>query len=309
MKKLILDTDLLNEMDDQFALAYLLSYLKKFENEYKLAAITVAPFNPSLYLKIENKKEAMELSKKEIEKILKLCYSNYPVYLGSSDYLKDNKTIYNDAIENIIKIVENSKEIVTILCIACPTNIAIAIKKAPHIAKKIEVVWLGGNGIEFPDNQEFNLMQDLDSVKILLESDAKITIIPARPVSSALFLSKEVSEKYIKPCGAIGQYLNSLIEKFSKQRNGSGRRLWDIGVIYEYFNREYVKEKILTEPFRSPIIYHEKNGVTLSENFNYKFNNGNKKTNFVVYLDTEIIIDDLIKNIKFLSKTEDKLHE
>lgn len=301
MKQLILDTDLLNEMDDQFALVYLISNLKMYKNNYKLEAITVAPFNPSFYLKIEDKKKAMEFSKIEIEKILNLCNAKYPVYIGSNEYLGRAKNYNNDAVLKIIDIVENSKENVVILCIACLTNIAMALKKAPHIASKIEVVWLGGNGLEFQDNSEFNFIQDVDAVKLMLESGIKITIIPARPVSSALFLSKEVSEKYVKPCGKIGQYLNNLIKDFSKQRCGSGRRLWDVGVIYEYFNRDLAREKLATEPFRSPIVYKEKTGVKIQDNYNYEFNSGNNSVNFVAYLDTEIIIDDLIKKINYLN--------
>lgn len=301
MKKLILDTDLLNEMDDQFALAYLTSIIKQQADKYKLEAITVAPFNPSLHLKINNIEKTMQLSKIEIEKILNLCNAKFPVYLGSNKYLKDAKNFNNEAVNKIIEIVENSNEIVTILCIACPTNVAMAIKKAPHITNKLEIVWLGGNGLGFTDNSEFNLMQDIESVNIILESDIKTTIIPARPVSSAIFLSKEISEKYIKPCGAIGEYLDKLIVDFSKPRLGSGRRLWDIGVIYEYFNREFAKEKLLTESFRSPIVYKEKIGVKLDDNLNYVFNCGNKPTNFVCYLDTEMVIDDLIRNIQYIN--------
>lgn len=309
MKDLILDTDLLNEMDDQFALAYLISIIKQNNNNYDLKAITIAPFDPSLHLKINNFRKGMELSKSEIEKILKLCNAKYPVYLGSDKYLKDSNDYNNDAVSKIINIVEKSKGTVVILCIACPTNIAMALKKAPHIASKIEIVWVGGNGLEFPDNSEFNLMQDVDAVKVILKSDASITIIPARPVSSALFLSKEVSEKYIKPCGKIGKYLNKLLCDFSKQRYGSGRRLWDVGAIYEYFNRKQAKEKLLTDPFRSPIVYKQKVGVKVKDDYNYEFNHGDKIINFVTYLDTEIIIDDLIKKIKYLNNEGEEENE
>lgn len=309
MKKLILDTDLLNEMDDQFALAYLISNLKMYNYKYKLEAITVAPFNPSLYLKIKDKKKAMEFSKNEIEKILRLCNAQFPVYLGSDQYIKDARDYNNDGVLKIIDIVEKSKEKVNILCIACPTNIAMALKKAPHIASNIEVVWLGGNGLEFSDNSEFNLIQDIDAVKLMLASGVKITIVPARPVSSALFLSQEVSEKYIKPCGEIGQYLNKLVKDFSKQRYGSGRRLWDVGVIYEYFNRDFAKEKLITEPFRSPIVYKEKVGVKIKDDYNYIFNSGNNSVNFVTYLDTEIVIDDLIQKIYYLNIEGEKENE
>ncbi len=44
-KKIILDTDMYNEIDDQFALTYLIKSLDIFE----LEAITIAPFSKSGY--------------------------------------------------------------------------------------------------------------------------------------------------------------------------------------------------------------------------------------------------------------------
>ena len=44
-KKIILDTDMFNEIDDQFALTYLMKSLDVFD----LEAITIAPFSKSGY--------------------------------------------------------------------------------------------------------------------------------------------------------------------------------------------------------------------------------------------------------------------
>ena len=261
MKNLILDTDILNEMDDQFAIAYLIWYLKQYKNEYSLEAITVAPFDPSKYLKTNDKKQAMILAKKEIEKIFNLTNFKCPIYLGSDKYLNETADRNFEAVDKIIEIVKSSNNKVTILGIACATNIAMTIQKCPEIADKLEIVWLGGNSLAFPDNNEFNLLQDSKAVNIILNSKAKLTIIPARSVSSALFLSKEVSEKFILPNGSIGKYLHNLIVDFAKNRKGAGRRVWDIACIYELFNHDYAMEKLKIESFRSPIVYWVRIGV------------------------------------------------
>ena len=46
MKDVILDTDLYNEIDDQFALAYIL----KSKDKIKLNAVTLAPFTKKNFL-------------------------------------------------------------------------------------------------------------------------------------------------------------------------------------------------------------------------------------------------------------------
>lgn len=55
-KKVILNTDMFNEVDDQFALTYLIKSLDVFE----LEAITIAPFSKSGYANTRPLKKAQK---------------------------------------------------------------------------------------------------------------------------------------------------------------------------------------------------------------------------------------------------------
>ena len=81
----ILDTDTFNELDDQFAVAYLIRSTEKLN----VKALFAAPFSNPDY---KTPKEGMERSYEEIYKILDLLDETKPVYKGSDAYLPDEKT-------------------------------------------------------------------------------------------------------------------------------------------------------------------------------------------------------------------------
>lgn len=142
-----------NEIDDQFALTYLIKSLDVFD----LQAITIAPFSKSGYANTMTIEEGTEKSYETTLKILDLL--NKPefkslVYKGATKYFKDSEDD-NDAVNKIIEIAKKNEK-PSILAIGAITNVALAIKKAPEIICKIKVVWLGGNTFLTKDNSEFN---------------------------------------------------------------------------------------------------------------------------------------------------------
>lgn len=133
----ILDTDINNECDDHFALAYML----KYQNLFNIEAITIAPYINSSNDIIE---EGINKSYQEVCKIcdwLKFDITN-KVFKGSTDYVSNGYNSSNEAVKKIIEIaLKNEKTY--IVAIGAITNIAIAISKEPNIINKIEVIWLG----------------------------------------------------------------------------------------------------------------------------------------------------------------------
>jgi len=288
---LVLDTDILNEMDDQFALAYLLAELK-CNPSLCLDAITIAPFDSSHYLRTDTA-NAMQLAKQAVQHICALCAFDCPIFVGSAAYMHQTNQCENEAADAMVRLAKQHDSLV-ILGIGCATNIGMAVAKCPEIASKLEVVWLGGNGIGMASNKEFNLQQDLLACNTMLRLIKDVTIVPARPVSSHLFLSAEVSQAHLLPLGKLGAYLHHLIVSYKKNRFGAGRRLWDVGVIYEFCHRE----QNLTQPsmlsFRSPIDYVIKRGVQVDSNCHYLFDCHAHYTRFVTYLDTEQVLHTMI---------------
>lgn len=294
---IVLDTDILNEMDDQFALAYLIAELKS-NPTLCLDAITIAPFDSSHYLRTDTQ-SAMQQAKQEVQKIQNLCAFYCPVLLGSAQYMHQTNNYNNQAVDAIINLANKHDKLV-ILGIGCATNIGMAVAKCPQIASKLQVVWLGGNGIGMANNKEFNLQQDILAFNTMLQQIKHVTIVPARPVSSHLFLSAEVSQKHILPLGKLGAYLHNLIVAYKKDRFGAGRRLWDVGVIYEYCNRETNLQQNNVLSHRCPIEYDVKRGVQADDACNYKFDCHTNSTTFVTYLDTEQVLHSMICSLQKL---------
>jgi len=151
----VLDTDTYNEVDDQFALAYAL-----LSPRVDLKAVLAAPYYNN---RSDSPADGMEKSYQEILKILDLL--KYPgdgmAWRGSPNYLPAPKTpVDSPAARRLIELALAAEQPLQVLSIGCATNIASALLLEPAIADKI-VVWLGGHDRDWPDTNEFNLMQDV----------------------------------------------------------------------------------------------------------------------------------------------------
>ena len=169
-KKVILDTDTYNEIDDQYALSYLLQSFDAVE----LIGVTAVPFHN---WKSESYADGMERSYQEILNVVSLTKPDFdvPVFRGSTERLKDTKTpVSSPAADFIIEqAMACQNEPLYILGIGALTNIASALLKEPAIQDKIVVVWLGCNEIELDGNAgEFNLDQDYNC--LLYTSSRKV---------------------------------------------------------------------------------------------------------------------------------------
>jgi len=241
-RNIILDTDMYNEVDDQFALTYL---MKSLDN-INLQAITIAPFSKSGYAEDLSLEDGINKSYETTINILKMLNKEEyidKVFKGATKYFSDNDED-NDATDKIIELV-NKNKFTTIIGIGAITNIALAIKKDPSIINKIEVIWLGGNSFLSKQNREFNFYQDIEGVRFVFESKVKLTIIPCRNVASHLTTTKYELEHYIGNT-EIGKYLiNTMINcKKDYYQNeidsyGSSKTIWDLSAIAYIINKDW----------------------------------------------------------------------
>ena len=127
----VLDTDTYNEIDDQFALAYLLSSKEKLNTK----AIYAAPF---FNARSNGAEEGMEKSYAEIKKILSFMKESVDAFKGSKSYLHDENTpVESDAADDLIKRAKSysAEKPLYVVAIGAITNIASALIKAPEIAE------------------------------------------------------------------------------------------------------------------------------------------------------------------------------
>ena len=276
---IILDTDTYNECDDQFALSYLI----KSKDLFNIEAITVAPYS---HTKRDVKvRDGQELSYNEIKKICNWLNfeTNNKVFKGSMDYIQNGYDETNDAVNKIIEIaLKNNKTY--ILGIGAITNIALAIKKEPKIIKKIEIIWLGGNELGYKDNLEYNFRQDVEAVKIVFESKAKLTILPCKNIVSELRIDINTLKKYLENKSELCNYL---IERFYNDGYHGvqeSRVIWDISVIAYMINKNWFEMKQISCP-------------NISEDTSYEETDNRHNINFVTKLDRNKIYEDLFNKL------------
>lgn len=275
----ILDTDTYNECDDQFALTYLI----KHQDIFDIDAITTAPYSHhTIYISAP---DSQELSYNEARKICKYFgFDEDKVFKGSTNYLQCGYSDDNDAVNKIIEIA-NKNDKTCILGIAAPTNIALAIKKDPSIVDKIEIVWLGGNALDYENNTEYNFRQDLDAVRTMFNSGVALTVLPAKGVVSKLNININVLKENI---GNIDKMYDYLIERFHDDGYHpirEERPIWDISVIAYMVNKNWFEEKTISCP-------------EIQDDMSYQFTKKRNEVTFITDLDKDKIYDDLFTRYK-----------
>lgn len=219
--KVILDTDTYNEVDDQFALAYMLLS----EERIDLQAVYSAPFSAMFFEKLLNTgnigipmtndlETGLEQSHNEILKIFKLLDMNpeNKVYRGSKKYMKKpDEPVDSEAARDLVRRAMESEEILYVAAIGEITNIASAILMEPAIIRKIVVVWLGGQPLYWPHTVEFNLGQDLLASQTVFNSGVPLVLFPCMTVSSALATTSHELNAMLNGKSRIGTYLSEAV--------------------------------------------------------------------------------------------------
>lgn len=203
----VLDTDAYNEIDDQFAISYLLGY----QNKLNVKGICAAPFFNANSVSAA---DGMIKSYYEIKKLLELANRKElesSVYKGSECYLPDETTpVESDAAEFMAKLAgEYSPEKpLYIVAIGAITNVASAILKNPHMKEACVVVWLGGQGIHMPSGaNEFNMKQDIAAARVVFGCGIPLVQLPCGGVVDHFSTSKYELQHWLKGANPLCDYL------------------------------------------------------------------------------------------------------
>jgi inosine-uridine nucleoside N-ribohydrolase len=245
----ILDTDAYNEIDDQFAIAYMLGNRSKLN----IKAMYAAPFHND---KSSGPKDGMEKSYDEIKKVLAMVKGteDIDVYKGSESFLSDEKTpVISPAAEHLAKFAGqyNSDNPLYVVAIGAITNIASAILINPKIIDNIVIVWLGGTALHWHDSREFNLGQDIASARIIFGCGAPVVQLPCAGVVSAFTISEAELEKWLLGKNKIGDYLakNTIAEASSYAADKPWTRvIWDVTAVAWLIDGRFFCESLEKSP-------------------------------------------------------------
>lgn len=202
----VLDTDAYNEIDDQFAIAYLLKSKEKLNTK----ALYAAPF---FNTNSTSPEDGMEKSYDEILKLLDLMEKNDLkdiVFKGSKTYLPDEKTpVVSDAANDLAERANSysPENPLYVVAIGAITNVASAILLNPKVAENTVVVWLGGNALHYHDTKEFNMWQDVAAARVVMQSGVPFVQLPCEGVVRSFTVSKPELEYWLKGKNQLADYL------------------------------------------------------------------------------------------------------
>jgi len=283
----VLDTDTYNEIDDQFALAYL---IKKSE-KLNLKAIYAAPF---FNQKSSGAGDGMEKSYNEILRVLSLMKRDdlKPiVYRGSASYLpSETEPVKSDAATHLVKLASeySSEKPLYIVAIGAITNIASALLIDPTIIDKIVVVWLGGNSYDWHHNAEFNLYQDVAGGRIVFGCGVPVVQLPCMGVVSAFTTSGPELEYWLRDKNELCNYLLDNTIKNAIEDGGRStwtRVIWDVAAVAWLLDENFMLDRI--EPSPIPEYDHH-----------YAFDKTRHPIRYVFHINRDALFEDLFQTLR-----------
>lgn len=224
--RVILDTDTYNEIDDQFALVHLLLAPERVT----LEAIYAAPFYNS---RSSGPEEGMELSYDEILRVLELFGRPYSgkVLKGSRAFLDNvREPVPSPAADDLIAraMASTPDDPLIVVAIGAITNVASALLMKPEIANRFVLVWLGGHALHWPDAADFNLKQDPEAARIVLDSGMPLVLVPCFGVMTHLHSTVPEIDAYVAPHGELGAFLAKRFREYGDGSAGWSKEIWDL---------------------------------------------------------------------------------
>ncbi len=249
----VLDTDAYNEIDDQFALSYLLT----FGERCRIRGITAAPFYNE---RASSPADGMEKSYREIGKLLSLAGRedlSSSVYRGSERYLPDEKTpVLSPAAEFLCReaAAHTPDDPLYIAAIGAITNVASALLLSPEMRERVIVVWLGGHAPHIPRGAaEFNMQQDIAGARVLFSSGAPVVQLPCFGVVDRFAVSRPELETWLGGKNPLCDYLvENTVREAERYAAGKPwtRVIWDVTAVAWLFDSEkrFLRDTVAPAP-------------------------------------------------------------
>ncbi|MCI6019344.1 MAG: nucleoside hydrolase [Clostridiales bacterium] len=246
----VIDTDTFNEIDDQYALSYLI----KSDDRLNLKAIYAAPFFNS---KSTSPKDGMEKSYAEILKILDLLdkpeYAQM-TYKGSEAYLPDeNHPVISDAAKDLVcRAMERpDDDPLYVIAIGAITNVASALLIEPKIREKIVLIWLGGHAHSWVDTYEFNMQQDVAAARVVFGCQVPLVQLPCLGVVSEFATTGPELSYWLKGKNKLCDYLvQNTINEARHCHMGQcwSRVIWDVTAVAWLLDEKFMEERLEKSP-------------------------------------------------------------
>ena len=282
----VLDTDAYNEIDDQFAISYMI----KSKEKLNIKGICSAPFyNP----RVKSPKEGMEKSYDEVLKLLSFMNESFHVYKGSEKYLEDENTpVISDASRFMADLSNkySPENPLYIVAIGAITNVASALLLNPEMKNNVVVVWLGGHALHYHHTEEFNMKQDIASARVVMQSGVPFVQLPCTGVVDNFRISKPELEYWLKGKSKLADYLaNNTIREADSYAKGKPwtRVIWDVTAVAWLLNddNKFMSARIMPTP------------IPTYDNL-YSMNPNGHPMAYVYHINRDELMNDMINKLK-----------
>ena len=279
----VLDTDTYNEIDDQFALVQAMLSPERIT----LEAIYAAPFYND---RSTGPGHGMDLSYDEILALLQRLdvVPDGLVHKGVRDYVGPAKqALEAPAVDDLIGRARagSPDDPLHVIAIGAISNVASALLKAPDIIDRTVVVWLGGNALDWPTQQEFNLMQDIGGVQVLFDSGVPLVVLPCWGVVSHLHSTVPEIEQHVEPHGEIGKFLAMRFKEYETDHAGWSKEIWDMAAVAWVLNAEWAPSVLVPTPI-------------MTDNMTYSVDRSRHVMRYVTMVKRDPIMRDFIRKLK-----------
>lgn len=292
----VFDSDTYNEIDDQYALAYLV----KSSDKLNIQAIYAAPFykgNPPFNklksIKSDSPGDGMEKSYQEILNILTLLGAEeykQMTYRGSDRYLpSETEPVVSPAAQDLANraMDYSSDNPLYVVAVGAITNIASALLLNPQIKERIVVVWLGGHSQEWPDTVEFNMAQDIAAARVVFGCGVPLVQLPCRGVVSAFSLSAPELDYWMAGKNELCDYLVRRTKDYAVLREMLPtwkKPIWDVTAVAWLISDEFMEDRY--EPAAIP-----------TYDFHYAHDKTRHLMKYVYHINTDALLVDMFKKL------------
>lgn len=292
----VMDTDTFNEIDDQFALAYLI----KSSNRCHLKAIYAAPFYNR---KSTSPKDGMNKSYDEIMHLLRLMHRSdleSIVYHGSDRYLKtDQEPVESAAAKNLVELAKHYSldHPLYVIATAAITDIASAILMDASIVNRIVVVWLGGHAHSWQNTAEFNMVQDFIGSRVLFNSGVALVQLPCLGVVDHFAISRAELEDRLNGQNELCDYLVRLTvadQNANGQQQAWSRIIWDVTAVAWLIDESFTNSRLVPTPY---IESDPRYDIFHDGHYQYAFNQSRPLMRYVYQIDRDPILEDLVNKL------------
>lgn len=246
----VLDTDTFNEIDDQFALSYLIRSTERI----RVRGLYAAPF---FNQHSSGPADGMERSYQEILNLLRLAGRRdleAVTFRGSERYLpSETEAVDSPAARALVAeaMAHTPEAPLYVVAIGAITNVASAVLLEPAIRERIVIVWLGGHSFEWPNTEEFNMRQDVAAARVVFGCGAAVVQLPCMGVVSSFTTTGPELKEHLAGKNALCDYLvrHTCEEVAAYNTDGIWSRvIWDVTAVGWLMGGDLMEDRIVPSP-------------------------------------------------------------